>query len=41
MTKRTLLLTHDVDAAILSEIQAIIPEWEVTASRDPRCGKVG
>lgn len=35
MTKRTLLLTHDVDAAILSEIQAIIPEWEVTASRDP------
>lgn len=35
MTKRTLLLTHDVDAAILSEIKHIIPEWEVTASRDP------
>lgn len=35
MTKRTLLLTHDVDAAILSEIKHIIPEWEVIASRDP------
>lgn len=35
MTKRTLLLTHDVDAAILSEIKQIIPNWEVTASRDP------
>jgi len=35
MTKRSLLLTHDVDADILSDIQQIIPEWEITASRDP------